>query len=192
MKKAAQRLVITGLLLFSVSNLIPVHAYSTEYLCLTVNGDSMYPAIRDGDTVKVKLRVNGSSVKVGDIIVYCTIAAIAYNPRPKAMFIGHRVIRKYVKDGTWHFKTKGDNSAEADPWEVPQHFLLGVVVDVVHTNRQTEPSTAPQQYSDRSAVSTVPDDLFLGLVIGLLVGFVVSKCGKQASESFSHHRKRMP
>jgi len=59
----------------------------------------MVPALTDGDTVKVKLCVDGSSIHVGDIIVYCTVATMAYNPNPDAMWIGHRVVEKYHKNG---------------------------------------------------------------------------------------------
>jgi len=82
----------------------------------------MVPALADGDTLKVKLYVDGSLINVGDIIVYCTIATMAYDPNPDAMWIGHLVFEKYQKDGEWYFKTKGDNVPEADPWEVPDTF----------------------------------------------------------------------
>lgn len=133
--------IVSLLLFLSLSLFTSVKALSIQYLSLTVNGDSMYPTIRDGDTVKVKICVNGSLIKSGDIIVYCTIAT--HNSNPNAMWIAHRVIEKYQKDRTWCFKTKGDNNPTLDPWEVPEYYLLGVVVEIIHVERSLASTQTP-------------------------------------------------
>jgi len=102
----------------------------------------MYTAIRDGDRVTIELCVNGSLVKVGDIIVYSTIAT---GMNSGYMWIGHRVIEKYSSSGTWFFKTKGDNCSEPDPWEVPEYWLLGKIVNVDHVRREYVPPETSAQ-----------------------------------------------
>jgi signal peptidase I len=179
MKKTSQiSQAIIGLLLFSVTSPVLVNAVP-EHLYLTVRGDSMVPALTEGDTVKVKLGVDGSSIDVGDIIVYCTIATMAYNPNPDAMWIGHRVVEKYQRNGKWYFKTKGDNVPEPDPWEVPEHFLLGVVVGV--TCMKTKPSSYSHENLSVTIDHMIIGEFFLGLVIGVLLRLAIIR----------HSRKRM-
>ena len=158
-----------GLLFSLVLTPTIVNAYP-EYLYLTAAGDSMAPAINEGDTVKVC--VDGGKIEVGDIIVYCTIAAMAYMPQPNGMWIGHRVIKKYQEDGKWYFRTKGDNCPEPDPWEVPEHFLLGIVVEIAHANVQTRSSTSNESSNE---IVYLAGEFLLGLFIGILLGFIKAK-----------------
>lgn len=110
----------------------------------------MAPAICDGDNVKVKICTNGTLIQAGpknsahpgDIIVYCAAAAVSV---PQYMWMCGRAVNKYRKDGKWCFKTQIDSSPEPDPWEVPEHYLLGVVVEVTH-------SANPQNNQDRKSV----------------------------------------
>ena len=190
---------IIGLLIFSVFSLVPVRATSTEYLYLTGGGDSMLPTILEGDTVKVKLCTDGDLIKAGhlnsshpgDIIVYCVGAAIAYIPQPTSMWICHRAVDKYIKDGEWCFTTQGDNNPEPDPWKVPEHYLLGVVVDIIH-NRNTQQETSAhgslQPTSTVDAIKAVENALTtiteftLGLIIGVMVGVVIRSNIKNGRE----------
>lgn len=139
----------------------------------------MVPALAEGDTVKVEVCVDGSLINIGDIIVYCTIATMAYNPNPNAMWIGHRVVRKYQRDGKWYFKTKGDNVPEPDPWEVPEHFLLGVVVGMTNANVQDRASNYSAWNVDYSAIY----DFLFGLVIGIFLGLIANKHGNYTLKS---------
>jgi signal peptidase I len=117
---------------------------SSEYMCLNCVGGSMYPTIKEGDMVQVKTNVDPASLQVGDIIVYGSIAAIAYIPSPKAICICHRIVEKHDEGGTWHFRTKGDNNSEVDPWDVPDYWLLGLVVHIVHVEPTSgSPTVAP-------------------------------------------------
>lgn len=169
--------LLVGLLLSLVFTSSLVNA-SSEYVYLTAAGDSMAPAITEGDMVKVKVCVDGSKIEVGDIIVYCTIAAMAYMPKPNGMWIGHRVIKKYQEDGKWYFKTKGDNCSEPDPWKVPEYFLLGVVVDVVHANVQTISSASNDSSSE---IMYLAGEFLLGLLIGILLGFIKARSQRGSS-----------
>jgi len=151
---------------------------------------TIYP----GDEVKVKLLANGTSIKTGlknssnsgDLIVYGVIAALAYIPQPSRMFICHRVIEKYVKDGVWFFRTMGDNNPEPDPWEVPPYWVLGVVVQITHRNlSRSEPLDYSSDLPDRpienpgSAHLLALRDLAVGILVGLSIGFVAAKIARK-------------
>ena len=130
-------LVLFNLVLIFLTRNIPTVDGLPEHLYLNAKGGSMYPAIRDGDHVKVKLCVDGELIEVGDIIVYCSLAAGGLSVNYGGMWIGHRVIQKFRLDGKWCFKTQGDNCSKSDPWIVREHFLLGKVVGVCHVGSST-------------------------------------------------------
>jgi signal peptidase I len=127
-------------------------ASSAEYVQLTGRGSSMYPTIKEGDRLTIQLCTDGNLINVEDIIAYSTIAtgrSLDY------MWIGHRVVDKYTKDGKWYFKTKGDNNSETDPWEVPEYWLLGIVVNIEHTETSRAPTdTASQTDLSQTTYST--------------------------------------
>lgn len=205
MKTAIKIPLIIGLLIFSAFSLVPVRVTSTEYLYLTGGGESMFPTILEGDTVKVKLCTDGDLIKAGhlnsshpgDIIVYCVGAAIAYIPQPTSMWICHRVVYKYFKDGELCFTTQGDNNPEPDPWEVPEHYLLGVVVDIIHngnTQQGTSSHRSLQPTSNIDAIKAVDNalttiteftlGLFIGLVVVVAIRNNIKSSRKQAFNSF--------
>ena len=171
--------------LFSVIALVPVEAVKTEYICLTGRGNDMAPAICDGDTVRVKICTNGTLIQAGpknsthpgDIIVYCAAAAV---PVPSSMWACGRAVSKYREDGKWYFKTQLDSSPEPDAWEVPEYYLLGVVVEVIHgtnsQNNQSNPSpTSYQEDLPRFSILTLAVDFIIGIVIGAVIGATVAK-----------------
>jgi hypothetical protein len=84
------------------------------------------------------------------------------------MWMCGRAIKKYWKNGEWYFKTQLDNNPEPDAWEVPEHFLLGVVVEVI---RRTDSQNKPilNQYIEDFNVLTVVD-FFTGVMIGVVIG----------------------
>lgn len=185
---------ITAILLLSpflqLTAIASTETNLTDYLELTGKGESMTPTIYPGDRVRVKLRLNETSTKVGfwngsnpgDIIVYGTIAALAYIPKPSCMWICHRVIEKYERDGKWFFRTMGDNNPEPDPWEVPHYWVLGLVVEINHRNYSTsEPSDYSYKAPNQSILSSDVTDLQLigelaiGIFLGLTFGFVITK-----------------
>jgi hypothetical protein len=144
----------------------------------------MAPAICDGDTVRVKICTNGTliqagpknSTRPGDIIVYCAAAAVSV---PEYMWMCGRAVNKYRKDGEWRFKTQIDSSSELDPWEVPEHYLLGVVDGVVHgANPQDYRSTSTRPSYDDGQGLDIPTLVFYlltGIVIGAVGGVFMAK-----------------
>jgi hypothetical protein len=157
-------------------------------LYLTCRGNEMAPAICDGDTVRVRVCVNGTLIQAGpknsthpgDIIVYCAAAAVSM---PQSMWMCSRAVEKYRKDGEWCFKTQMDNLSEPDAWEVPEHYLLGVVDEVTHgaspQSYEPTPNASPQSSSGEdlpgSSLLTLVVDLVTGIIIGAIIGVVVSK-----------------
>jgi hypothetical protein len=157
-------------------------------LLLTCRGNDMAPAICDGDTVRVRVCTNRTLIQAGpknsthpgDIIVYCAAAAVSV---PQSMWMCGRAVKKYRKDGEWCFKTQMDSSSEPDAWEVPEHYLLGVVDEVVHgANPQSHASTpnASSQSSGSEGLSgvdvfTLAADLIMGIIIGIVTGLVMAR-----------------
>jgi hypothetical protein len=159
--------------IFLAITTVQAETTKTKYIYLTSKGNYMAPTICDGDTVKVEICTNGAlihagpknSTHPGDIIVYCAGAAV---PEPKYMWMCGRAIKKYWKNGEWYFKTQLDNNPEPDAWEVPEHFLLGVVVEVI---RRTDSQNKPilnQYIEDFNALTVV--DFFTGVMIGVVIG----------------------
>lgn len=160
---------------------------SVEYLYLTAGGESMTPTISRGQTIKVKIGYNGTIVKAGflnssqpgDLLVYGSIAATSHIPQPNAMWICHRVVDKYPKNGSWYFRTKGDNNPQIDPWEVPGHFVLGVVVEIggISPTISRQESQTTKSFDPTFSLDVL-GDLAVGMVIGLTVGTVILKIRK--------------
>jgi signal peptidase I len=123
-------------------------AMDIGYVQMGGKGDSMYPTIKEGQLITVQMPVKIESIEVGDIIVYGSIAVMAYVPYPETLWICHRVTEKYQKDGQWWFRTKGDNNSEIDPWEVPYYWVTGLVVDIAQPKSlpsSQAPSSEPTQ-----------------------------------------------
>lgn len=110
-----------------------VHLLNTSIPFAAVTSGSMTPAIKQGDLLVVQ-GVNASSLKVGDIIVYCST-----DPALKDCKIVHRIIQITLENGQpVGFITKGDNNFIADnvfgfepSYGIPPSRVLGKVVFVV-------------------------------------------------------------
>jgi len=143
----------------------------------------MPPTILDGDTVTVRFCNDGAAIKAGpinssnpgDIIVYGVIAAMAYIPEPNCMWICHRAVSKYYRDGTWYFKTQGDDCSEPDKWEVPEYYILGVVVQITHNRRSAETRGNNGIPMANFYPLAVFFELLVGLMVGILFGFAFIK-----------------
>lgn len=85
---------------------------------IIVNGTSMEPTIKCGETVKV-VPCDKKDLKIGDIIVY---------QKFNNHLTVHRIV-KIIKIDEEHFwcKTKGDNNAKMDHYQVLDKEIIGVV-----------------------------------------------------------------
>ena len=166
----------------------PVVASLPEYLYFTGNGGSMYPTIKEGDRVEVKVGVDPATVNVDDIIVYGSIATAAYVPQPQAMWICHRVIEKFEEGETWCFRTKGDNNSEPDPWKVPAHWLLGIVTSIEHSSIPVEPPQANEEplgirpSDGQSNMLLIGGGVGLCLIIGVVATFLINGTKRREHE----------
>ncbi|MFO7797659.1 MAG: signal peptidase I [Promethearchaeati archaeon] len=101
-------------------------------MVVVVSG-SMEPTLSRGDLLflygkdPADIRNGTALEKNGDIIVF---DAHGYWPLPPAEPVVHRVIDKRFENGTWWFKTKGDDNTIEDPW-IPENQIFGVVVGVI-------------------------------------------------------------
>lgn len=94
-----------------------------KYHLVTIASNSMLPKFARGDAVLIEKldKVDYSLIKSGDIL------AFYYNN----MLITHRVISVTYENGSYSFKTKGDNNDIADGWIVKESMIYGKVKSVV-------------------------------------------------------------
>jgi signal peptidase I len=120
-------LVLAVFILFAtiLSLTLDAGASSEEYIYLTVMSGSMRPTLEVGDVVTVKTDINASQIYVapqpdGDIIVI--------HPPYNSEQIFRRAIQKSYVNGTYYFRTKGDDNPMADSWEILEENIIGKVV----------------------------------------------------------------
>ncbi len=129
MKKKNLLAIMLAICLASIAGSVVLYSLmprsSEEYQIVVMKSPSMIPAIMEGSFVGVDKTVDPSEIAEGDIIVF-------YKPKgwldPDDLIV-HRAIEKTFRDGEWYFKTKGDANFGTDPWEVPEDYLIGKVVD---------------------------------------------------------------
>lgn len=97
---------------------------SSGRLRLRVNGWSMLPSVRPGDTVLIE-RVNGDEISEGDIVLF----------RCHGRFFVHRVVKRKIHTG---LVTRGDAIRLSDP-PVGENALLGKVVLLWRNGSRIEP-----------------------------------------------------
>ncbi len=96
---------------------------------LRVQGTSMTPAIRPGDTISIR-RAHPREIEPGEIIMYS---------RDGQMF-AHRVLRRVHENGEMQFLTQGDRMLHPDP-PVSAENLLGRVVLIERGHRRIAPQS---------------------------------------------------
>jgi signal peptidase len=80
-----------------------------------------YPIFPFQGDILIVRNVSIESIDVGDVIIFNTLAI----PDP----VVHRVVAKWEDDGTYFFKTKGDNNDLPDNWGITTgDDVLGVVI----------------------------------------------------------------
>jgi len=94
------------------------YSENKHYKVYTLQGASMYPALRDGDRVIVSAE---RQPRVGD--------AIVYKKNTSDVFVAHRIVK--ITGDT--FVAKGDNSLRCDS-AIPRQDALGVVLCVIRGN----------------------------------------------------------
>ncbi|MDQ1278767.1 MAG: signal peptidase [Thermoproteota archaeon] len=87
---------------------------------MVVEGTSMVPTYHDGDLLILHRDINKSQLQIGEIIIF-------HNPNRYDQLIVHRVIEHVVLNSQLYFRTKGDNNPVADPWNVPENYVIASV-----------------------------------------------------------------
>jgi signal peptidase len=110
---------------------------NTSIPVVVVTSGSMEPTIYRGDILFVKKTppediIAGNHVnRTGDIIIYETRGLW---PIPISEPVVHRVVNKTYINGTWYFRTQGDNvitNTSPDPYPVPEDKIYGKVVVII-------------------------------------------------------------
>ena len=106
--------------------------FKTEHPILAVASGSMEPVLYKGDLILIEGIENISDIEVGtkdsenpgDIIVFD-------EPGSSTELIIHRAVTKIDNgDGTYSFKTWGDNNLSQDWWEVDENAIVGRYLDI--------------------------------------------------------------
>ena len=99
----------------------PTVAVTTTSMLPIYNGFEESSTIQpfQGDILLVK-KVQVESIDLGDVIIFDT----PYIPEP----VVHRVVAKWSQDGSYYFRTNGDNNERPDHWIVSGDNIHGVVV----------------------------------------------------------------
>ena len=101
--------------------------YRTENPILAVASESMEPVLYKGDLILIEGIKNATKIQVGtkdsdnpgDIIVF-------HEPGDPNDLIVHRAVQRMEnEDGTYSFKTRGDNNIATDWWEVKESAIVG-------------------------------------------------------------------
>ena len=105
---------------------LPFFAHTSTYPVATVEGNSMYPSLHNGDLIYYG--APRGPVKNGTIVVFIQgesgVNSIDTLLKP---IVIHRIVGfGYNPDGSLYYETKGDNNAEADPFVTPASSILGI------------------------------------------------------------------
>lgn len=134
-KKAAVKLSFTYDLKSLLDYALTSPPGTKTYVMLS---SSMFPTMMPGDVVSIEQMTNASDITAqptdGDIIgFYNPYYGSYYYPR---YVVIHRAVEKTFLNGTWYFKTQGDNNYSPDYWTGPDtldgmissKLLIGKVV----------------------------------------------------------------
>jgi signal peptidase I len=103
---------------------------------LEVQGESMIPLIKSGDSITVR-PLGLDAVTSGDIITFIQ----------KDNLIVHRLIKKKISDGARQFCQKGDNLSG---WSwIDENFLLGKIISVHSTDITIDMTNRRQSIKNR-------------------------------------------
>lgn len=119
MKKIVEITTVVVAVLLVITTTLIYLSGKMGFQVSTISLDSMSPTLEPG-TMVVASKVDASTLKIGDIIVYKPVS-VGENP------IAHRIV-EINKSNPPSFRTKGDNPNQViDPWTVPAVNVIGRV-----------------------------------------------------------------
>ena len=89
-----------------------------SYSLLDVNGDSMYPYIKDGDLIVVDRNIK-DKYDIGDTVTFVSVR------ENKRYLITHDIIDVISYDDSYKYVTKGVNNGENDPFLLDHNEIIG-------------------------------------------------------------------
>lgn len=89
-----------------------------NYQLIAIGSGSMEPVIYRGDAALFKKVDNYDDIKIGTVLAY----------KKEGVLITHRVVGINKKNGSYVFKTKGDNNLEVDNYDILQDEVVGIVI----------------------------------------------------------------
>jgi parallel beta-helix repeat protein len=141
-----------------------------------VIGDSMEPTILHNDLIVVRNTTDPSEIQAGpkgDIVVH-------RDPDNSSIYIVRRAMKKWEKNGTWHFTVKSDNR----PWEVniTMSLIIGKVANLLRRfNVTIDGVTFHPTIFTNSTLGTLTFNMATERlsfnVTGLLTDATTSSCG---------------
>jgi len=122
-------------------------------LRLQVNGWSMFPAVRPGDTLDIEC-AESQSVLPGDLVLFMRAGR----------FFVHRVVDKHPRTAT--LLTRGDSMPQLDP-PIPEGDLLGKVVWIERRRERIQPRGGPSLPGRLVSALLRRSDLAIRVVVGV-------------------------
>lgn len=118
-------IILIPILIINITLIIKSYTNADEvpsvggYLPLIVLTDSMYPEIESGDLI-ICHTIDAEDVKEGDVIAFFDPAGNGTS------IVTHRVVEIVEENGTYSFRTRGDNNNTEDKDLVPGENLVGI------------------------------------------------------------------
>ena len=139
--------VQTALMIVAAILAVLIFWYSLTFILgtgnpiLAVASESMEPVLYRGDLIIIEGVKNISDIHVGtkdsanpgDIIIF-------HEPQDSGELIVHRAVERIDNgDGTYSFKTKGDNNPGRDGWTVEESHIVGRYLGKIPFTRAPTP-----------------------------------------------------
>ena len=118
-------IILVPILIINITLIVKSYTNEEEvpsiggYLPLIVLTDSMYPEIESGDLI-ICHTIEPNEVKEGDVIAFFDPAGNGTS------IVTHRVVEIVEENGTYSFRTRGDNNNTEDKDLVPGENLVGI------------------------------------------------------------------
>ena len=117
-----KKLNVAVIVSFTVLMILVALAFTTTFTW--VNGCSMEPTLKSGDSILWSKNFDKNDIEIGVIISYISDGQISN----ESLVIAHRVISKEKDSSGVYYLTQGDNNELPDPFKVRADQVTGVVI----------------------------------------------------------------
>ena len=131
MKKIGILLIVLGVILIGLSLFFVTQQSLKGDMTLVLASQSMEPTLHKGDVIRIDRNIDVKEIycatkdakPAGDIIIF-------HRPYGPDELIVHRAVEKDYVDGTYTFRTWGDNNLVRDGWTVEECDVVGKLAEV--------------------------------------------------------------